>query len=499
MAKRKEARTPVKGEKPSRAPKASVTARGKPLHLSEELVQESESHGDSDTSGGDPDTESEDDKRQNKRRPRPEHVKVSEPNEPAVPDDESEEDDEEDDSEDASVDHDDDDAAGATGVPAAPPKLGKDAPRINGVKRKADAEEASDDEAGGDDRDEIHRSKKARRKGTDESSSPKDDNDSDEDDGEEDVKELTELLTTTSRAQRTASPPPTLAPVPPRQFDPPTGYEPMSLNGTTLLSASDLQGKQLWHITAPAGVPLSAVSSVSLEALQSQATMLTHRSTDYMLTEDHTRSTSVFLPGEDGYTPVSHPIEHSLTLCPKLDLPSIASRPRSSAPGSQTAATVALAAVTSVRPQPKGLRMHYRPPGFGDGNPGVIGGVSSDEDEGPGSSEQHQSAFQFPRSVGPHQDGDGVLRNDSGRKQKQKDKKRPAAPQRAPNGIGKQFEPIPNPSAANTEALELVAENVATSGKSTATDGKELTKEERRRRKEEKRARKEAKRKSLAA
>ena len=90
--------------------------------------------------------------------------------------------------------------------------------------------------------------------------------------------------------------------------------------------------------------------------------------------------------------------------------------------GSKAAADVATASVTSVRPQPRGMKMRYRPPGFGTSDPGQIGSGSESEEE------EHrpvgaERTFQFPKEL--EASGTSKKNKDKGEKEhkEKKDKK----------------------------------------------------------------------------
>jgi hypothetical protein len=62
---------------------------------------------------------------------------------------------------------------------------------------------------------------------------------------------------------------------------------------------SNLDGKQIWYIIAPAAVPLSAVKKISLRDIKSGRKVVSHNGDDYMFTEevpDLTENTKVMVP-----------------------------------------------------------------------------------------------------------------------------------------------------------------------------------------------------------
>jgi len=323
-SKVKEAKVPLKGEKKSKAAKASETARAKASQLSEEAVLESGSESDSGTSGGDEDTESEDVKRQNTKKPNMDKVKKTEPMDVPVPDDE-------------------------------------------------------------------------------------------EDSDEEDKMDV----------DKPALPPGVVASVSARPYEPPSGYTAMDLSKPRgSLAAADLEGKQIWHITAPANVPISSLTDVALDAISNGKPVLSHKSMDYVLSEDKgatNNGDTVLLPTKEGYAPIQQHISKTLHLRQHIALPDLSKKQADQLTGSNAAGNVATAAVTATKPQPRGLRMRYRPPGFGSTDPGRIGSGSESE------AEEHrpvgaEQTFQFPKK--PEASGTGKKKDKEHKEKKEKKSKK---------------------------------------------------------------------------
>lgn len=199
-----------------------------------------------------------------------------------------------------------------------------------------------------------------------------------------------------------------LAAVAPKPFKPPAGYnalDPAQLQDNEAFTSANLDGKQIWHITAPSDLTLSTISEVAFDAIQSGQAILTHKNTEYILNEAQTNlnnRAALLVPTTSGYQRVEQPIERSLQIQSKFTRPNLSIRQASQATGSAAAADVAEPAVATVRPQPKGLRMRYKPPGFGAGKPGMIGSESDSEEDGAGEQPPLRATFQFPRSLGAH-------------------------------------------------------------------------------------------------
>lgn len=192
--------------------------------------------------------------------------------------------------------------------------------------------------------------------------------------------------------------------IPSKAYRPPVGFTAVdehSLSSGSQFAQADLTSKQVWHITAPSNVPVSSLQDLSLDAIRSQASVLSYKGVDYILNEvknqldDHT---TLLLPMANGYERHAQAPERRLELQKKVTLPNISARQTSQLTGSSAAGDIAKAAVSSVRPQPKGLRMRFIPPGPDVGKPGRIGSESDSEEE-----EAHpatKQSFQFPRAIG---------------------------------------------------------------------------------------------------
>ncbi|KAM3422175.1 hypothetical protein BST61_g2544 [Cercospora zeina] len=254
--------------------------------------------------------------------------------------------------------------------------------------------------------------------------------------------------------------------IPVQPFQPPSGYTAVSVSDATF-SAKSFAGQQAWHIVAPSNVSLKSLGEITLDAIQSGATVFTHKGTEYTLSEDpspNTRFDSVLVPSSASYDSVPQPIARTLHLKQKLNLPALSSKQADTNTGSSAAASIARPSVNSIRPQPKGMRMRYKPAGFGAGDAGL--GSDSEEDDKT-VAETNGTAFQFPKTLGVH--GAAVeAENAQSTTPKKAKKKRKDSDVEMGNGTA------PVASMPNS-----------------TPDG--LSKEERRRRKAEKKAKREAK------
>ncbi|KAK1068670.1 hypothetical protein LTR33_011093 [Friedmanniomyces endolithicus] len=301
-------------------------------------------------------------------------------------------------------------------------------------------------------------------------------------------------------------------------WEPPSGFTAIDLSAvprSKTFASSSFEGKQLWHISAPSDIPLASISEVAIDAITSGKPVLKHEGFDYVLVESESDGARAYAsaPGAEGFTPVENPVVRTLQLQQQIILPELSDRQASQITGSAAAASIAQASVATIRPQPKGLRMRFRPPGYGEGEPGTIGSdsESAERDERPGAAK----TFQFPRALGAHgtseQHDRSVEREPNGPAQKPKKKREEKLRDESAkgpltnghiNGTDAATPARPQQTVTDTPA-ETPAKMVVISEKidedTAVPDGAvppKPSKEDKARRKEEKRARKEAKAKS---
>ncbi|KAI4126557.1 MAG: hypothetical protein LQ338_003675 [Usnochroma carphineum] len=157
---------------------------------------------------------------------------------------------------------------------------------------------------------------------------------------------------------------------PPPPYDPPPGFKAVTITPSTkiqdLFSDVNLRGKQIWHITAPKSVPISSIKEVSIEKVSTGGSIMSHDGADYgLVTEaDDDGVEKVLLvpsPGDNIYKKATARIGKTLHLQEIVKLPSMSDQ----LGGPVNASTaVPKTHVKTVRQQPEGLRMRYRP--FGD-------------------------------------------------------------------------------------------------------------------------------------
>lgn len=385
MAKVKETRVALKGEKAKKAPKASQTARKVPAQLSEMRVESDSDESSSDSNSGS-NSEGEAEKRKSTKKPNVKKVKETEPASPAVPDDSSDE------SSESESDSDDSNVAQKKAKSKAKKNATPAVVETNGAIHKTtkdtseDSDESSEDSDSSIDDAEFVQKKingapaaaKPIKSTTAAASS-----DSDSSDEEEETTTKAVDAGAGAGANQTI----TAKSVPPQPFSPPAGYKsvPISRQNTSTTSSllSNTASKQIWHITAPSTVPLSTLKSFSLASLTTHAPILTHNGTSYALTEEPTQTDQkrLALPSSSSGSYSAHDtaISRTLHLHQTVNLLHLSAAQSNPTTGSNAAAAVHKPAVRAPRAQPKGLKMRYKPPGFGDADPGQIGSGSDSD------------------------------------------------------------------------------------------------------------------------
>ena len=170
-------------------------------------------------------------------------------------------------------------------------------------------------------------------------------------------------------------------------FDPPLGFKEVtdiysSSEIDSLFQPSNLAGKQIWYITTPADVPIS-IDNVDLGKVAEAAPLISHEDKEYTLVNASTSSqstSSIMLPNTQGYGVVRSRVTRVMHLQQIARLPSTPSTTNAQ-PVENTPDLEYRLVPKPKREQPKGLRMRYRPSGFGSDSPGTIGlGLSDDSD-----------------------------------------------------------------------------------------------------------------------
>ncbi|OCK84389.1 hypothetical protein K432DRAFT_125070 [Lepidopterella palustris CBS 459.81] len=174
---------------------------------------------------------------------------------------------------------------------------------------------------------------------------------------------------------------------PPPPFEPPPDFNVVaahpasSSNVLKMFNQSSISQKQIWHITAPANVPITSVKEIALEKAGSEEAILNHKGIDYGFNfsdKGADDTTKVLIPGPDGYRAVSARISQTLNLQQVVRLPNLSKPQADQTTGSFAAVSYTASSTKHVRQQPKGLRMRFCPSGFGDDDPGVLGSSDSE-------------------------------------------------------------------------------------------------------------------------
>lgn len=281
--------------------------------------------------------------------------------------------------------------------------------KVNGVKRKAESVsplgdgESSDDETSDDDAKPDAKRVKTALKDAGEveqvgevASSGDEETDSESESQKEDEQESSADTAPAPRAAQHVN----LENIPVQPFRPPNDYQSVDVTNVTF-SAKSFAGQQIWHIVAPRNVSLKSISDVALDAISSGATVLTHKGTEYSLSEDTSTNNqcfSVAVPSNTNYRGIPQPISRTLYIKQKVTLPNLSKKQADVNTGSSAAADVAQPSVSDIRPQPKGMRMRYKPAGFGPGD----AGLGSDSEEDGGQAKADGSKLQFPKTIGAH-------------------------------------------------------------------------------------------------
>ncbi|KAI9822463.1 MAG: hypothetical protein M1827_000182 [Pycnora praestabilis] len=277
-------------------------------------------------------------------------------------------------------------------------KISKSAPNTAALSRETVSESES----------EIH----SRSSNSGSTSSSSDSEESEASNGDEEGREASAKISAVrpSRDTTAVSQPRIASPRTGIPYQPPPGFQAISTfsqsssKASKLLTSSKLDAKQLWYITAPASVPITSIKEVALDSINKGGLTLSHDGADYGFTtssEGERTRTKLLVPSQsgDGYRLAPINITQRLHLQQMIRVPSLTNgKPSPSADGSQSGVTIKTPAVKPVRPQPQGLKMRFRPFGFGNGTAGKIGSSSSSTDDS-GEEANHQPQFHLSKGL----------------------------------------------------------------------------------------------------
>lgn len=171
-----------------------------------------------------------------------------------------------------------------------------------------------------------------------------------------------------------------------KTYKAPSGFKPANKQAAPSSSSSsllsDLRGKQIYHISAPASLPLSKVKEISMSKIMKGEPILEFDGVKYGIPAE-----SITEEGSEGKKLLVYN-ESTQTYVNKSDnVPSYQIQEMFNLPGSVGGGLTAVEAlrdtVKPARPQPKKLRMRFRPVGSLPSAPETLGSSSESESEEP--------------------------------------------------------------------------------------------------------------------
>lgn len=166
------------------------------------------------------------------------------------------------------------------------------------------------------------------------------------------------------------------------------------------MSPSNLKGKQIWHITVPASVPVDSIKEVSMQSVQRGELALTYKGADYGFVvdgESQKVAKKLLIPdqGNNNYKAAAMTISQTLHLQQLVDLPNMGTASVAPADGIHTTAGSSRGFTKTARPQPKGMKMRYLALGDNEGQFGRMGPGSSTS----GGSDNEEPQFRMSSNV----------------------------------------------------------------------------------------------------
>ncbi|KAL4872367.1 DNA-directed RNA polymerase I subunit RPA34.5-domain-containing protein [Aspergillus spectabilis] len=180
----------------------------------------------------------------------------------------------------------------------------------------------------------------------------------------------------------------------PQSFKPPLGFKSaknQSSSSHTFSTLSNLNAKQVFHITAPAFLPLSKVKEVSLAGALKGEPILKHDGVQFGIPADSAKQTGASGQTLFLYDPKAQTYNSTVTNVPTYHIQEILSLP-GGPEYEETTIKAAKALEKPPRKQPKHLKMRFRPVGSGDAPPETLGS-SSEESEG------EEPTFKVPKGL----------------------------------------------------------------------------------------------------
>ncbi|KAL4906682.1 DNA-directed RNA polymerase I subunit RPA34.5-domain-containing protein [Aspergillus multicolor] len=171
----------------------------------------------------------------------------------------------------------------------------------------------------------------------------------------------------------------------PRQYKPPFGFKSAKnqpVSSTTTSTLSNLAGKQVFHITAPASLPLSKIKEVSLAGALKGEPILKHGGKNFGIPAD---SLALAQAGASGQTLFLYDAKAQTYHGAVTNVPTYRIQEMIELPGGAELEEASLKSAKALekppRKQPKHLKMRFRPVGSGAAPPETLGS-SSEESEG---------------------------------------------------------------------------------------------------------------------
>ena len=255
-------------------------------------------------------------------------------------------------------------------------------------KRKATSASTASETGSGDSANPMKRARISNPTATSSSSSSEDDESSGEDTAQ------AQTTSTTTPKDNSSRGPSTHTNAPSRIYHPPGGFSEIKRSSTsshlqTLFDPANLAGKQIWHITLPADIPITTLKEVDIEKAKSGARILSHHGVEFgfvMETQNvATKNGAQLLVASDGgatYSTIPDAFDATLQL-QQSKHPSVSysipghAQSGSSSTGVEGAARPTVPRAKEVRQQPPGLRTRFWPNGFEDTGRDDLTGLSS--------------------------------------------------------------------------------------------------------------------------
>ncbi|KAL9094802.1 MAG: hypothetical protein Q9165_002750 [Trypethelium subeluteriae] len=175
------------------------------------------------------------------------------------------------------------------------------------------------------------------------------------------------------------------------RFQLPKGFEPVkppkisSAPSLRPFSPSNLQGKQLWHIVAPAKMPMSAIHEIAFDRAMNGQPVLSHKGTSYGVrhsNEPECKDVRLLVPSErgDSLKAVHTRMAETIHFHQLLEVADTSFTPKMELRGTGAASCMRLPRSKPPPKQRKGLKMGYMPSAVA-GTSCTIGSSDSEAEE----------------------------------------------------------------------------------------------------------------------